>query len=292
MNLRLLDNTERHLVNIDSQIRALEERRHILEGDLAQVTPWRPMVSSSGETVLDPVALLRSKRSEFIAMSARYTAVHPDVVRLRREIAALEAAAASAETESGLGGVGLGLDADNPAYVTLRARLAAVDGELSSLDEYREHLVARLADYERRIIEGPSVERDYLALTREYEAATRRYREISDTRSDARVRLNLEAGHAEHFSMIDPPLVPEEPIRPNRSLIAMLGLMFSLAGGLGAAVTVEALSKRAETPEGEETEEAEQTIAELRREIAVLKGDAQPLRRPAGAKSRQRGQRA
>ncbi|NNG02637.1 MAG: lipopolysaccharide biosynthesis protein, partial [Inquilinus sp.] len=39
MNLRLLDNTERHLVNIDSQIRALEERRHILEGDLAQVTP-------------------------------------------------------------------------------------------------------------------------------------------------------------------------------------------------------------------------------------------------------------
>lgn len=293
-NLRLLENAERQLANVDGQIRALEERRHILEGDLAQISPWRPMMSATGEPVLDPFVLLRSKRAELLALSARYTDRHPDVVRLRREIDGLEASIGpGAPSQPGEGaeiaGV-LGMEPDNPAYVSLRARLAAVDGELASLAEYRQHLIDRQADYERRITAGPGIERDYLALSREYEAAVQRYREIRESQNEARVRLNLEAEHGEQFSLIDPPQVPEAPIRPNRPLIAMLGLMMSLAGGLGAAFVAEGLDGRAAEPES--GVKAEPTLTELRREVAGPKGDSQVIRAAGSAKPRQRGRRA
>ena len=129
------------------------------------------------------------------------------------------------------------------------------------------------------------IERDYLALNREYEAAVARYREIRSSENDARLRLQLEAEHAEHFSLIDPPQVPESPIRPNRTLIGMVGLLFSLTGGVGAVATAEALAGRAEPAPDRRLQLAEQTITALQREVALLKGDAQELPQPAASRT-------
>lgn len=340
LNMRLMESAERQLASADAQIRALEERRYALEGDLAQVSPWGPMQSATGEQVVDPASLLRSLRSEFVGLSARYTASHPDVVRMRREIDALEAAIGSVDVTEGkqrelsrlreelagalgryseahpdvvrlrraivileaapddtpiaAGSNGLTLIPDNPAFITLRARLNAVDGELASLREYREYLAGRMTDLEQRIVEGPGIERDYLALSREYDTAVDRYREIRDSENDARMRMHLEAEHAEHFSLIDPAQLPEEPIKPNRTLIALLGCLFSLSSGVGLVATAEALGARAEKPGAQKLELAEQTIAALHREIALLKGEVEslPATSSATAKPRRSGRRA
>ena len=331
LNLRLMESAERRIADVDSQLRSLAERRRMLEGDLAQVSPWGPMLSTTGEPAVDPAARLRALHSEYVGLSARYTASHPDVVRLQREIAALEGAIGTVDlagerqremtrlrdelvvaldrySEAHPDVVRLRraiavleatpdqsppdmddgdriLTPDNPAYITLRARLDAVDGELASLGDYRSHLAERLADYERRIVAGPVIERDYLALNREYEAAVARYREIRSSENDARLRLQLEAEHAEHFSLIDPPQVPESPIRPNRTLIGMVGLLFSLTGGVGAVATAEALAGRAEPAPDRRLQLAEQTITALQREVALLKGDAQELPQPAASRT-------
>lgn len=323
MNLRLMESTERQLASVDAQIRALEERRYALEGDLAQVSPWGPMVSDAGDPVVDPASKLRALRSEFIGLTARYTNSHPDVVRLRRQIEALEGAIGTVDfggerqqelsrlrdalastldrySESHPDVVRLRraiavleaapvvnaapaergeltLAPDNPAYITLRARLNAVDGERESLGEYRSYLADRLVDLERRIIEGPAIERDYRALSREYDTALARYQVIRGSENDARMRMSLEVDHAEHFSMIDPPQMPEEPIKPNRSLLALLGFLFSLTGGISMVATAEAFGKKAEPPGDLKLDAAEQTIATLHREIALLKGEVETL---------------
>ncbi len=339
LNLRLMESAERQLASADAQIRSLDERRHTLEGDLALVSPWGPMVSATGDPVVDPASLLRALRSEYIGLSARYTANHPDVVRLRREIGALEAAigavditegkqqelsrlrnslaasldryteahpdvvrlrraiavleAAPDQTTTASGGTDLNLAPDNPAYITLRARLNAVDGELVSLREYREYLAGRTTDLEQRIVEGPAIERDYLALSREYDTAVARYREIRDSENDARMRMHLEAEHAEHFSLIDPAQVPEDPIKPNRILIALLGVMFSLTGGFAAVISAEALGQKGGTADNPQLGLAEQTIAALQREIALLRGEVESLPgTETAAKPTKRGRRA
>lgn len=342
LNLRLMDHTESRLAEVENQIRSLEERKYALEGDLAQISPWNPMVSSSGERVLDPITMLRTLRAEYVSASVRYKPGHPDVVRLRheiealekqvgsidlsqeraktlarlrgellvardkyseghpdvvklrREIAVLEAAPKQAQGTVGDLAVGAGIVPDNPAYITLRARLKAVDSELASMGAYRQQLQAKLADYEQRIAQGPRTERDYLVLGREHESALRRYREIKESQIEARVRWDLESQHGEKFSLIDPPQIPEEPIKPNRTLIAFLGFLFSLTGGVGSVALAEARAKWRDEPQDEEglrLADAERTIAELRREVEALRGNGEVVTHPSSVSPEARQQK-
>lgn len=340
LNLRLMDHLERQQASVDTQIRSLQERKYGLEGDLAQVSPWSPMISAAGERVVDPVAMLRTLRAQYVSTSAMYSERHPDVIRLKREIESLEKQVgkvdvslevarelarrrgalliardkyaedhpdvvqllreiAVLETAPGQDPANAGdraavasIQADNPAYITLRARLKAVDSELASLRAFRAQLETKLADYGQRIAQAPQIERGYLSLSREYESAVGRYRKIKEGQIDARVRLDLEDSSAEKFSLIDPPQVPEEPIKPNRALAAMLGLLLSLTGGVAGAAFAEAREQWPQQSPRARLVDAERTIAELRREVALLKGDAEELkpRNHAPTRSRQRQQ--
>ncbi len=88
----------------------------------------------------------------------------------------------------------------------------------------------------------PQVEREYRALALDYENALAKYREIKAKEMEARLAEALETGRkGERFTLIEPPLLPEEPIRPNRLAILFLGMVFSFAGGIGGAAVSESL---------------------------------------------------
>jgi len=70
LNLSLLNQTDRELMDIDQQIRSLEERRTYLEGELATIKPNTPIMSVTGERILDSAERLRSLRAEYAAASA------------------------------------------------------------------------------------------------------------------------------------------------------------------------------------------------------------------------------
>ena len=106
----------------------------------------------------------------------------------------------------------------------------------------REQLNAKLADYEKRIIQTPQVEREGLNLMRDYNNAQDKYRDIKAKQMEAQVGQELEKERkGERFSLIDPAQYPEEPIKPNRPAIIFLGLIFSLGSSLGYVAVAEAL---------------------------------------------------
>lgn len=90
LNLQLIERTERELINVQNQIRTLEERRIYLQSELAQVSPYNAIYSSQGDRVLTADGRLRSLQAEYASLSARYSSDHPDIVRMSREIRALE----------------------------------------------------------------------------------------------------------------------------------------------------------------------------------------------------------
>ena len=53
LNLQLLSQSDRELMDIDQQIRALDERKNYLEGELATIKPNTPIMSVTGERILD-----------------------------------------------------------------------------------------------------------------------------------------------------------------------------------------------------------------------------------------------
>jgi len=90
LNLQLMSQSDRELMDIDQQIRTLDERKNYLEGELATIKPNTPIMSVTGERILDSAERLRALHAEYAGASANRSPEHPDILKLQQEIAALE----------------------------------------------------------------------------------------------------------------------------------------------------------------------------------------------------------
>ena len=90
LNLQLMSQSDRELMDIDQQIRTLEERKNYLEGELATIKPNTPIMSVTGERILDSAERLRSLRAQYAGASANLAPDHPDIMNMKQEIEALE----------------------------------------------------------------------------------------------------------------------------------------------------------------------------------------------------------
>jgi len=90
LNMQLRDRTDSEIKELDRQISTLEERKIYLEGQLAQMKPNSPMISTSGERIFDSEERLKTLKAQFASLSGVYSSNHPDVVKMRREIEALQ----------------------------------------------------------------------------------------------------------------------------------------------------------------------------------------------------------
>lgn len=193
-------------------------------------------VDSSSEQAKEMAKL----RTELEDAQKKYSAEHPDVIRLTKAVASMEEMLKQRPTtpENAIARE----KPENPAYITLQAQLEGIKSQAKALVTQRGMLKARLGDYEKRIQQTPEVERKYLTLKRDYENSVRRYQETKAKQMEAEVGQQLEKERkGERFSLIDPPQLPEEPVKPNRPVIIILGFLLSLGGGLGFAAVAESV---------------------------------------------------
>jgi polysaccharide biosynthesis transport protein len=181
----------------------------------------------------DLLRRLQAAKDELARDQQKYAPEHPDIQRLNREISALEREVAATPATKTLSQSRT--HADNPAYIQVQGQLDAVLVERSSAVQKRDELKAKLEQYERRLLLAPAVEREYRELARDLDSAQLKYQELRSKQSEVQVSQNLEAEQkGERFTMIEPPLPPEKPISPNRTLILVMGFVFSLTAALGA----------------------------------------------------------
>lgn len=178
-------------------------------------------------------------RTDLALARDKYTPDHPDVKRLEREAVQLETASRAAP---GIVGMDAGPRPDNPAYIQLQAQLQAADAEWNSLQQKQSQLADKLAEYERRITRSPQVERKFHELTRDQDNAWAKYKDLKAKQMEAQLSQSLETERkGERFTLIEPPELPEKPLKPNRMAILFLGVMFSFAGGVGTVAVGESM---------------------------------------------------
>lgn len=182
---------------------------------------------------------LQSAQAALADAQGRYGPEHPDRVRLQRVVDSLQQELADARQHSAPADTVSATrlkptDADNPAYVQIQAQLSSTINDLAAADEQLAKLRARVSDYQRNISLGPQVEQRYRELMRDYDNTRLKYAEIRSKQTEAKASQDLEADRkGERFTLIDPPLPPEEPVSPNRKLILVLGFFFSCALAAG-----------------------------------------------------------
>jgi uncharacterized protein involved in exopolysaccharide biosynthesis len=283
LNLNLMDRTEREISDVDNQIRSQQQTMVYLQSQLAQLKPF------GSDPSMDPKTRLQGLRAEYLALIARYSPDHPDVIRAKREIEGLEQETGQVDSsaeqlkqiEALRGELGTLLkkysaehpdvvklkrqiqsleqsvasanpaaksslatsaadNPDNPAYVQIQTQIESANTEIRSLKSKKAELEARQAEYEQRLVETPQVERAYSALQRDLQNTTTEYEGIHAKLVSAAIAQELEKdSKGERFEIIEQPILPEEPVSPNRPAILFLSLVLALGCGIGYAAVAE-----------------------------------------------------
>lgn len=165
-------------------------------------------------------AQLASQRATLAEMRQRYSEDYPDVKRLERSIANLQARVASGEHEDS------SENDQTPAVVQLKTQLNGVESQISALETQRAELREKQASLQSRLQSAPEVERTYDSLTRDAANARQNYEQLVNKKNDADIRAaGIKNGTADQFVLVGSPVVAKAPSKPPRIGIALVGLI-------------------------------------------------------------------
>ena len=193
LNLRLMEATERDLRENQERIRSLQQQRIYLESERAQVKPYAISLGSDGKPILSPAERLDVLRNEYSSKLAIYSPEHPDVVKLRKEIASLASQSTTATgdrvaIETELASARADLDAARQRYSAehpdVRKLTRKVDGLESRLKGIATAVPAPQQPMRRP--DNPA----YIGLQARLEAATTDLRTLVATEAQLRAKLS------------------------------------------------------------------------------------------------------
>ena len=243
INLATLQRLNTQLqLNGEQQIRIIEQRDKLFEG-------LRGATRESGGGDISPEGLERLKnieeiRQQLTQSEAQFTEKHPDVVRLREQLAIMEREYKAAEAEEArkrkeaqAATRAGGGDADLASPQVRRRTIESLGTELEKLREDEANIRRTISGFEQRLESSPQREQDYAFITRDYTAAKEQYDSLLKRYEEAQMTQSLEADRAgETFRVLDTALPPEGPAAPNRFRLLIMGLLLAAAAAAAAVL--------------------------------------------------------
>lgn len=248
-NLAVLQRLQLQMDQLSSNLRDAENRKFLIQQTLEEARAGK-------QAILPPTAQdrevrdLASLRNELAALEARYTANHPDVVRLKKTIETLEAAEEQKSTDPAAPDTGV-----SRAERALVQQLRDIDLDVSSIRAEMKKVQAEIDVYQRRVEDTPKREQELLSIQRDYNNQRDLYNSLLQRKLEADIAVSMERKQkGEQFRVIDPAKTPTVPVEPDmkRILLMVVALSFGLGGGL--AYTREMMDTSIKAPEEIEKE--------------------------------------
>jgi polysaccharide chain length determinant protein (PEP-CTERM system associated) len=259
-NLQILAGLQSQLQNEEDALNTAKQQRVYLETLVNQYRSLQGAPKTEGGTTegLPAVDLELDKlRAQLADLSSHYTDRHPDVRKVKEQIAKTEkmrdqiaadlkakASAPQADPNAETPDAAEMRDPSSP-MVQLQGQLQANRVEISN----REHAVAELktkvVDYQARLNQEPVREQQLSDLTRGYEQSKANYDELLKKKNGSAMATSMELlQQGERFRIIDAPSLPIKPDFPNRLKFCGIGLGVGLALGAVVAGAFEVMDDR------------------------------------------------
>jgi polysaccharide biosynthesis transport protein len=230
-NLQLVNGLRQQLESTSTSLRGEQDRLSMIERQIEAIR------QGAGDTVMPmtPDARVVQVQRELREAQMRYTARHPEIGRLERELAAARAEVTSAREEPPESRLET-LRAD-PAYRALIADRDRANLRIRDLQRSEQTLRSQIAQYQNRVESAPMIEQQMTSLNREYELEKQQYGQLAARHQAALVAEDLERKRgAEHFSIIYPAYLPRVPESPNATRLMLMALALGLVLGGGLVV--------------------------------------------------------
>jgi polysaccharide chain length determinant protein (PEP-CTERM system associated) len=201
---------------------------------------------------------LVQRRGVLAELQSRFTDKYPDVQRVKREIAQLEARLTARRDDAAPGQPNPPTAVSPEPFQEPRQRLqSSIQAEIRQAELQEKRLEQEQADirqqipaYEQKITHAVLREQELAVLTRDYESTRRNYEALLAGQMQAKSAENLEKRQkAEQFRVLDAASLPLKPWQPNRLKLLLMGLALGLGVGGSAAYLAEYLDRSFHDPE-------------------------------------------
>jgi polysaccharide chain length determinant protein (PEP-CTERM system associated) len=243
-NLQILSGLQAQLQAESSALNTAKQQRVYMESLQSQYRALRGSTKTSGGAPIGLPAIdqeLDRLKAQLADLSSRYTDQHPDVRKLKDQIARTEktreqiVADLKTQAETPQPDDGEIRDAGDVAaapLLQLQGQLKANQIEISNHEHAISDLKAKLTDYQARLNQEPVSEQQLADLTRGYDQSKANYDELLKKRNDSAMATSMELlQQGERFRILDPPSLPLKPDFPNRLKFCGIGLGVGLALG-------------------------------------------------------------
>lgn len=247
VNLAALErlNTQLRLTG-EREIKLLEDREKLADG----LTVTTDVSTGASVLVADPPVnerLERMKR-DLKMLEGQFTSRHPDVIRLKTEIAAVEREQQDAllrqhqaAQKTADGAAAAVASAQNPTALDARKKaIQNLDAELEKLKKEEADLRQNIGGIETRLQGVPERQQEFGRLTRDYNAAKDLYDSLLKRFDDAQLAASMETDRqGERFRILEAAVPPSSPVAPNRNRLMIMGVLLAAIIAAGAALAAE-----------------------------------------------------
>ncbi len=260
-NLQILAGLQSQLQTEEDALNTAKQQRVYLE---TLVNQYRSLQGSPKTAGGVPVGLpavdeqLEKLRAQLADLSSHYTDRHPDVRKLKQQIADTEKtrnsiiadlkAKASTPVDPNAS-----TTASDPAdmkdplspMVQLQGQQQSNRVEIANRERAVADLKTKVVDYQARLNQEPVREQQLSDLTRGYEQSKANYDDLLKKKNESAMATSMELlQQGERFRIIDPPSLPVKPEFPDRLKFCGIGLGIGLSLGIVVAGAFEMMDDR------------------------------------------------
>jgi len=246
-NLKILSGLNSQLESNTQTMNRAQQDKAYTESLLAQqLAAWKSLQSSTNPVTLEKQ--IEELQSQLLQLQARYTEDHPDVIKMKADIAGMKKKLDEINKASNQpvdaakdNASGTNTDASSqkasatepPEIRQLRVQIHQYDDLLTAGARDQKRLQTEIAGYERNIALSPTVEEQYKQLARDYDNAQKNYQDLLADKSTSDLALKMEQEQqGERMHLLNSASVPAAPSFPNRLLFAAAGMGCGLVLGL------------------------------------------------------------
>lgn len=223
--------TQREYSATQSELRSLDVSLESAKAGVGLVATQDRVVAP---TDLDGLKLELAKQKSI------YSDNHPSVRVLQRRVDDLEKVARVDSVKPGKP-----VTLQSVMVEKVQAQIDTANSRLESLRDEEANIRARIRQTESRIMRSSQTEGVLGATLREYENAKTAYNEIKAKLDNSKIAKNIEMENkGERFVLIEAPVFPQKPIKPNRIMIIIAGFFGAIAFAVASVIFIEALDKR------------------------------------------------
>lgn len=195
---------------------------------------------------------LAELRSTLDSLLLKYTDKHPEVVRIRKLIEKVEQEGGRGSGRNGLaqGARAVSGTVYDKALMQLEVQQKGVRLNIANLENEKNELKKRIAEYEKWVAAAPVREAEWSSLTREYGQLKKHYDYLVGQNLQAESMLSLEQQQkGSQFKIEDPARYSGRPVKPDFIKIMGMTLMAALSFSVVATFLLDFFDSSFRDPE-------------------------------------------